>query len=494
MAKLGIFIVTMVTVFYARIAISESKEPLQLNFDSFVARVTDHHPEKSIDELKFEKAKSASERAGILSDPNLQFGRDRAPLKGSLQPKPLMAREENDFAMWKIGIAQNFPWPGTLAAEDKAAEIQVETVKIENDVSSVLRRLEAADLFLKIIRTQKLLEIEKENFKAVDGIRELTHEKFRQGVGSHHEFLQAHSESGILRINVSSLQTDLLNLKMHALFLINDHSITNIQQLTFQTDWPESFLNKSVDDNKTAPTNLLRSKFERQSEGALARQRLEYQRSLPTIMLSGEVMREDSGVRMYAAMLGVSLPLYSGRQRKSLSHEIDMVQKQTSETLSWQDRRRELAQQQGEARVSQLKSNLEVLEKDIIPPIKEHIEATTAQFGQGKIDIGSIIDARRAYLSLEVSRIRTTEALIRAKISLFKISAGLIDDEIDQEIPQMIGVNGSSSMPSMSSAPMKATNASKSPSRSIAPGSEERTPSSSEPDVDVQDNSSRMGM
>ncbi|MBC7532527.1 MAG: TolC family protein [Oligoflexus sp.] len=457
MAKIFLTLALILSLNRSETAYSEGQTETQLNFDSFLDAVEIQHPRRAIDDQDLERSRESSKRAGVLPDPQFNFGRDEVPFQGALQPEREMANKTKDAAQWKVGLSQSIPWPGTLAAEEQIAQSQIKGIEYTNKLYSLTRRIEAADLFLKIIRTGKLLKLQKENFKVVDGIREFTHEKFRQGVGSHHEFLQAHSESGILKINIASLETDLLNLKRHALFFINHPSIANPNDVNFSLEWPESLLKASSSTELKQP-DLVRSQIEQQQQLSLSRQNFEYKRSLPSLMASGEVMEEDSGMRMYGAMIGLTLPLFSNIQRSSITNENKVIQLQTEQQLAWQDRRKQLALLQAESRISQIKANLNTIAKDILPPIAEHIEATTVQFSQSKIDIGAIITARRTLLNLQVSEVRIIESLARAKLSLEKINAGMVDDELDQEVPQLFDIGSSMSLSPTTADPMKSAN------------------------------------
>lgn len=477
-------------------AYSEEIPHRNITFETFVEAVLSQHPERSIDEKTLARAKEGSLRSGLLSDPQIKIGRDEVPLRGRLQPEPKMADEAKGGAEWQIELSQSFPWPGTLAAEERVAQTNVSTAETNISLSGLMRRFEAEELYLKIIRTDKLLAIEKANFLVVDGIRELTHEKFKQGVGSHHEFLQAHSESGVLKTNVASLETNLLNLKLHALLLMGDPALSNPGSVSFAVDWPQSLISPVNPREKKNGQDLVRQKIQLEQENQLARQDVEYRRSLPSFMTSGMLMQEDAGMRMYAAMVGVSVPIFSQVQRNSLNREGSLTQDQTNRSLAWQDQRKQLALMQTESRIAQIQKNYLALEQEIIPPVKEHIEATTVQFSQGKSDIAAIIDGRRILLNLEMSKVRTMEALARARLSMEKINAGLIDQELDEEVPQVIGASsamsmtGASSSGSMPSMPSGKINGAMKPS--IKTGTDMKN---TEPADDMkQDKPSGMGM
>ncbi len=451
----GFFALGLISIFLlSESAVSEIRDRTMLTFESFLTKVDGQHPEKAIDEDMLESAKVESRRSGFLGDPQLRLGRDEVPFQARLQPNKKMAEQEQDAAQWKIGITQIFPWPGTLAAEEEAVQAKVEGIKVDNSVSSLVRRLEAADLFIRIIKTAKLLALEKEDFQAVDSIRELAQNKFKQGVGSHHEFLQAHSESAILALTVSSLETDLLNLKRHALYLLNDSTLKSLDQVEFEKEWPSKFLVQTPLEKKTE-TDLAAQKNQLIQKSILARDRLEYKRSLPSIMASGEMMKEDSGMRMYGVAVGITLPLFSHIQRNALESEIKLSQKINTATNDSRNRLKTLAAEQVESRISQLRTNLERIDSTVLPPLREHIEATTAQFSQGKIDIGAIIDARRAYVNLQIAEVQTIDALIHAYFSQDRIAAGLIEGEVDIEVPRIGQMSQPSNMAPMQNSAMK---------------------------------------
>jgi outer membrane protein TolC len=354
-----------------------------------------------------------------------------------------MADMVKENAEWRLELSQSLPWPGTLAAEERVAQSSVANVETNVGIAELVRRFEAQELFLKLIRTDKLLAVERANFLVVDGIREFAQAKFKQGIGSHYEFLQAHSERGVLKANVASLETELLNLKRHALLLMGSPAISNPEGVSFALDWPQSLTSPDIAQNKSVQ-DFARLKIQRGRELEIARQDAEYRRSLPSFMASGMVMQEDSGMRMYGAMVGVSLPVFSQIQRNSLKVEGTLTQTQAEHALAWHERRKELALMQADSRIAQIQANYLALEREIIPPFKEHIEAATVQFSHGKSDITSIIAGRRTLLNLEVSKVRTIEALARARLSVEKIRAGLIDEGLDLEVPQLVGANSSS--------------------------------------------------
>lgn len=440
----GFFVLSLALVFPARLGYAETPQPRRMTYASFVEAVGARHPERSIDEKTVARAKENERRSGLLPDPEMKVGRDEVPLRGRLQREPEMAEMAKGDAEWRLELSQSFPWPGTLSAEERAAKARVASVESDAGLAATIRQLEAKELYLRLVRTAKLIEVERGNFAVVDGIREFTNEKFKQGVGSHNEFLQAHSESGVLRGNIAALEADLKNLKRHALLLMDDPAALAPDSVSFDLEWPGDLVGNVRDKTPAEVNDLAREKIVRGKEADLARQDAEYRRSLPSFMASGMLMQEDSGMRMYGAMVGVTVPVYSNIKRRSLSAEDSLVESRSGAEVAWHDRRKALALAQAESRLTQIEANRRSLENEIIPPVREHIEAATVQFSQGKSGIGSIIDGRRTLLNLQVTEIRMTEALALAHLMIEKIKAGLVDEAIDLEVPQLTGAAGGS--------------------------------------------------
>lgn len=484
-----LFILTLSLILLASAYPAEGAVPAPLGYEAFIETVQRNHPESVIEHDKLKQSQKLAERSGYLADPQLSIGRDYVPLKDKNKSDMDMAEENNFSAQWKLGLAQTFPWPGTLSAENEVANLQVVSTQIQNDLSSFRRKLDAADLYLKIVRTRKLLEIEEKNFRAIDGIRELTHEKFKQGIGSHYEFLQAHSESGVAKINVASFTADLENFERHAQILVGD---STKHSTAFSYEWPKTLLETKFNEPESKP-DFNELTIETEKKQALARQAYAAKSTLPSLMISGELMEDDNGMQMYGAMVGVSLPIFSMQKRKSITDESQIIQAQASQHQAWQSRLKALALAQTQRRYSQLQLSIEILDKEIIPPIKEHIEATTAQFSQGKLDIVSIIAARRTLLNLETSRVRSIEALARTALAIEKIHHGLYDDELDIEIPQIVTSQGSMKMGNEAMTSMRQGRL-KREKNNVTPGAE---PSKMNPDMSEpasQPTSSGMGM
>ena len=421
-------------------AAADTTKRSTMTYEAFVDATANHHPERALDGKVRDKVREDQRRSGLLPDPQFTVGRNLVPLPQRYQ-HVAASDMERAKAETTYGLSQSFPWPGTLAAEERAAKARADAVETDISLAAQGRRFAASELYLRLVRTAKLIDAERANLVVVNGIREFAHEKFKQGVGSHMEFIQSHTEAGVLQANVASLELDLKNLKRHALLLMDHQADIAPDAIDFVLEWPRNLIAAKADQD--ANQDLARERILRSKDADLSRQDAEYRRSLPLFNVSGMLMQEDSGMRMYAAIIGVSLPIYSNIQRSSYTSEGLIAESQAEGELAWHERRKALALLQTEGRIAQIEANLSVLTKDIIPPVREHIEAATSQFSQGKGDIAAIVDGRRTLLNLQMTEVRTTESLALARLSIEKIAAGFIDESIDQEVPQLVGTSTS---------------------------------------------------
>ena len=468
-----------------------------LSYESFVNLVSQQHPESEIILLRLEKSRAAEDRTAQLPDPQISIGRDQIPLPDRFQQKqdePVMTESveerEAENGQWQVGLTQSFPWPGTLSAEKRVGTLQTELVALDVQRSLIERRFAASELFLRMVRVSKLIAIQKSNLSIVESIKDFAHAKFKQGIGSHLEFLATHSESGILRANIAGLETDLRNLKRHGMILLNDPSLaasSNPSALQLDLEWPSS-----LTATNDLP-DLVREGIKREQNVLEARGESAYRRSLPSFMASGMLMQEDnSGMRMYGLTMGVSIPLYSMEQRRSLTRDSSITQNQIEKELAWHDQQKKLVITQIQDRINQIEATILALNTEIIPPVREHIEAATAEFSQGRADINAIIEGRRTLLNLQLTEVATLEALGLAKLSIDKAEAGFFAMELDQPSLQVAGGSAGMSGGSMGSGmsnnapPGKRLVPSAKPSRQfLAPSTDDKEP---------QSDSSGMGM
>jgi len=410
-----------------------------LRFGEFADLVSRAGPENALDVATLGLAEAQSARAGVLKDPMLAVTRDDVPVAGQWREKEAMAGDAPTGVApsWRLAFTQSFPWPGTLAREKQAAAAATDATRIASDASRAARRFAAMELYLNMIRLQKAIKVQKAVKVEADAFRDFVHERYRQGIGAHLEFLQTHTESVVIGANIASLSSELANLTRHARLLLTGVSGLDVEHVGFQLEWPADFLKgdgPAIVPQDQSP-DYTKASIGQIREREVAGKEAAYDRTLPAFTLSGMAMRDDMGMRSIGAMAGVTVPLYSHTERAALAAESALVKARADQQLSWYEKTKQLALAQTTERMQRLSANLSTLYKDILPAVREHLEVAEVAYGQGKGAVTSIIEGRRELLNLEMARLSTEEALAQAHLAFARVEAGFVDQAIDAPIP-----------------------------------------------------------
>ena len=406
-----------------------------ITLEEFVRRIDTAHPEKSIDDKQVSLAKSAIEQAGRLMDPQIAVGRERNPLPflSPMQKADMGADPSPDksSAAWALSVTQMFPWPGTLSAQKNAAQARVSRSEASFEVNRLTRQMEAADFFLALIRLAERTEIEKQNLIQAQLIIKYSGARLSHGIGSHQELLQAQNEQIVIATNIKAMETQLANLTDYARALITT-SPAEASQMNFVLKFPDS--GPAVLKSNQDPTV---NRIQTAQAETLAQLNAQQAQTMPEIMTQAMLMREDSGMWMVGAMVGVRLPVFSQAERQSLENQKMTVSSKTMESLTWHEKKKQIALSQLARQLSQLEFTLKTLRLNIIPNSKEHLKSALAEFSQGKGSIRTVTDARKSLLTFEDSEILFKEHVLKSQLAQQKAFFGFTDDVLNADIPQL---------------------------------------------------------
>ena len=412
-----------------------------VNYQSFVDSVEKFHPEKSINQHTLDRTSISITKVGRLSDPELAVGKENI----NLLPQEMSS--DSLRPMWGVELKQMFPWPGTLDAEKKAAASTFEKSKQEVRISAVIRRIEAKRLYLSLIYEKRKLDLDKESFFVAETVLQSASTRLKYGVGSHHEVIQAENEKVVLEIN---LQAEKANFENHKDYAAQMMGREDAQDINFDFSFPAEATNSAAMET----LDLGRSKLEAIREESNAKLETERKKSLPKFMLSGSYMKDDGGMNKMSIMAGISIPIFSNGIRSAVDEEFRITAAQTTEELSWHEKKKKLALLQIERRRTVLNSQIQGLTTKVIPNSKQHLESLLSEYGQGKASFNSINQARKSLLNYQKNHVVVESALYFSQLSQEKINAGLFDEEFAQNIPKILSLDMASESP-MEEATMK---------------------------------------
>lgn len=431
-----------------------------LDLPTFLALVAVHHPSLAIAAADAKKMQLQAIRVGTLPDPELAVSREDLPFGKRNAPGPNAdmgpdmgstggASVENDTSpFWKFVLTQSFPWPGTLGSEQQAKAAQSEGARKALALEQLLRRLEATDLFIELVSLQAALQVHQASLENFDAVLKSAEARIRHGIGSHHELIAAQSNRAVHALNLAALQADLENRREHLALIAGFNPAENI---SIVTDWPEESQLLIEGPDLTREALLLRAEAQALT---LTNERL---RTRPRLTTSIMMMREDSGMKSFGLMAGISLPIFSWTQHQSLTQEEETNSGLRDRETSWHERQRDLALRQNTRQTNVLRSSLRTLSQEIVPGKKQHLATIIAEYSQGRVAFGEVNTALEQVLQFKLAETRARQDLGLSLTTRSRILAGVFLDFIDQSTPkvQVQDMENSMAEPQMSKSPAK---------------------------------------
>ena len=427
-------------VFYTAILLlmpSVTYAQAPVDFATFLGLVERNHPEAAAAQLATLRSKQAEAKAGSFPDPDIAVTRQYLPLPGAGKGMDTTT----NVPMSQLTLTQTIPWPGTLAAQEQAAKAATEGVSIDEKMAATLRRLAAKDMFIDMVRLAETARFEKTSVSDAESIVKSATARLRNAVGSHHELIQAQNEKAVHTLNLAALEADLQNLQDHAAEILG---LGDVKDLSFDLRLPEAYAGSGALP-AVAEVDLTRERRLQAEVDTTSRFAAERKRSLPHLTASGMVMQQDDGMRSVGVMLGISLPVFSGRIRSSLDDEQATASAQTSLDLAWHDRKRSLALKQNQRRLMVLAQTLHVLSQEIVPSAKQHLQALLSDYALGRASFAAASTAREKLLRFEFAEADARQSYARAIVARERILAGFEGDSLDQPTPQVLGNMGGQS-------------------------------------------------
>lgn len=467
--------------------------PLErLSYRDFLAGV-DKNSEAALEQESILTLETEAKKAGVFPDPFVQVGRERQELPFV---NPMEAEPKAAPPAWVLGLTQEFPWPGKLQSQRQARAAGVGLLKAQVDLGRLQRKLAAAEYYLDIIKSMKIVGVKKDSLSELEQALVIQTERRRLGLGSHSDLFATQTEVELLRSEVIALQQDIASRGARAALLAG---LPIHAAVAFDEEFPKELLaqKKLEVAGADSSSDALNSVTEAQLGKRRAALEAERKDSLPSVTASLAFMRDDSEMLMFNAMLGLRLPLFSGAVRDTLDEVGARSAAATAKERAWNGQRNELAFFQCDLRVNQARANLRTLEERLVPLAADHARLLLSEFAQGKSSLAELNQARRTVLKLRQSRIEMETALAREGLAYEKITSGLGDETLDTPMPTLsaFAMEGGASMAAqaeMSSGGMK-----RSPKMQGSPGlkkqPEVREPKEPE-DGGGQSSGSGMGM
>ena len=239
--------------------------------DAYLLIASKNNPEVKSAYAKFEAALQKSPQVSSLPDPTLTvsaFGRMIETRIGSQEAR--------------FSLMQLFPWFGTLAAKENAANLMAEAlfqnyVDTKNEVFFNVKKV-----YAEMYELQRMISLEEENLIILNSYRELSLSKFKNGKGAMVDVVRIDIKRNESITNIQLLKNKKEPLQVGFNTLLNRNSATN---LAYPTELPKATIAVLVKTDSLFSNNPKLMQLDRQKEAFEAQKVVALKEGYPKIGL-----------------------------------------------------------------------------------------------------------------------------------------------------------------------------------------------------------------
>lgn len=338
--------------------------------------------------------------ASTLDDPFVAAGVDEVPFSGG------------GGSMLRFQVSQTIPFPGKLGAKGDAAEGRARAALSDAETTQRTFIVLATQAYYRTYFNHRALELNAQSKRYIEDTIASTKARYKTGADSHHEWLLARVELGVLEAERLRLFREQKTL----------HALLN-ELRDKAPDTPIEISKIQFQDEKTVPkeTRALLSKqpelkaFQYQTSAAEAEAHGAKLGYLPDFVIQGMAMKptmaEMGEPTNWGVMVGINLPLFFWRKQSeqvsAAQAELDAAQ---AERKSLENR---LSTEATDA-TEQLKTARDVValyKKDVIPLTEIAVKNATTGYAAKRLPLTQLLE------TLRVERTQSLE-LVAAQIDV----------------------------------------------------------------------------
>lgn len=379
--------------------------------DAYVAEVLLRNPSLRADALRRDSFGHEADSV-TWADPFVAVMVDRLPDgQGVLMP------------MVRYQITQVIPWPGKIGFRQDAIERRGDGASADLTTRRLDLRLQAESAYLTLWLNAGRREVNRNIHSLVDTIASAALGKYSAGGGSHHEVSRAQVEASTLDVEFLNLQgergsivaqIDALRFQPANADMADPHDLSPPVSLVVLEPLTERAL-----ANRPELKRMMAVEAESSAMGALARRQ-----PYPDIMASvwANQMLVGGAPPTVGVMLGITLPVFSGRAGAALGTAFDDRAQSAAESTD--DLRSTIRAQVADAviAVQTAQRVVELEETVVVPKAHESFDAALGSYGAGVVDMVSVLDAARM---LARSELDLVEAKVRRSLAFARLERAI---------------------------------------------------------------------
>ncbi len=391
-------------------------DPADRVLPALVAETLAHNPDDARARADVLAQRARVPQAGALADPTLVLGIQNDGFQGIK-----IGVEPTSF--WQVLMNVPLSWPGKRGLREEVAESQlgVAEAALQRVRLTLLGEVERAYLDLRLIRGQLGLQERLESlWKQAE---EIARARYQVGEAPQSDLLRAQLERTRLRLQRLALEAaertsieGINRLRVYPLDAPVETPVALVDARLGPLPGPEALL---ADAEARSPDLALAA---RSAGTAEVRVKSAYRERWPDLSLTAAIMPRGQLVPMWAASLGVTLPIYWWDKGSRAVDEAEAVR--TSEQQGVESVRQLLALRTRERHtaLAALVESLEVYRHGLLVQSDATVRSTLFQYRVGKVPFAAVLEVMRGLVTDEGGYLGTLADAERVLIGLREVS------------------------------------------------------------------------
>ena len=375
-----------------------------------------HSPMVRAMEAEAEAKRQQIVMAGALDDPMLGVEwRDIDTGSPTLNPSKV--------GSMRYTVSQMLPWWGTRDLKARIAQANAEQAALGVNVTRTELRAQIRQVFAERYRTVVLQDINRDIERLLQQMELAARNRYQVGMGGQSDIIRLQTELSMLRNEQIALHGAALQARSRLAGLLNVPS----QQLAADPaglpddaadHTAEQWLSLALQNNP----DLLAAR--KGIESATGQWDLAQLNSRPGVKVGVSAIQMESRVPMMELMLEVQIPLQQGVRRADRSEAAAMLTRASTQAEAQQ----RMVEQDIQVMLTMLttaRSQLELLDKTLLPQAELTFQSTLTSYQSGKGEFAALLEAQQQIRKLRQLR-------LMAHIEHFQAWSGLIKLTGDQ--------------------------------------------------------------
>lgn len=365
-----------------------NSQPKAQSLEVLIQESLQKNPELKAAEKKWAAAKAMIPQAGAWMDPMLS-------LEGMSATKDI-GFTKYSFMEKKIGLSQQFPFPGKLGLKKKMAQYDANMMQTDYQYLKNMLISEVKMAYYELFSVNKAQEITEKNKGLLSDLAKLAETKYMVGQGLQPDVLSAHLELSKLDQKLIELKQEetKIQLKLKTLLFRSEESSPVVPEEVKKTEFVVDLEKLKKEALEKNPMLLEQKYLVEQSRAShrLAKKEyfpdfeltLKYGRSQP----SAESMGKENFIE---TMVGFNLPIYFFRKQNKMVEEKANLLSSAENSFSY--RQNELTNDL-EDKISELKRNsdlLDLFQNAILPQVQQSFQSTQTAYQVNKVDFQALL-------------------------------------------------------------------------------------------------------